>query len=30
MIKLTKKQTATLDILEDMESHITEVIYGGS
>ena len=30
MIKLTKKQTSTLDILEDMTNHISEIIYGGS
>lgn len=30
MIRLTKKQTATLDILENHSNGITEVIYGGS
>lgn len=30
MIKLTYKQTATLDILEDNRNHISEIIYGGS
>jgi len=30
MVKLTIKQTQALDMLEDMKSHIVEVIYGGS
>ena len=30
MIKLTKKQTSTLDILENHSNSVTEVIYGGS